>query len=394
MLFQAPAQSWLVNAKLLSPLIAAYEDRLEDRDRKLKNIKTQLSEFNNKLKALITENLDLHKKIEIANTTTSKNQTLNKELNPNEWEEIKKQAFLVLEENQLLKESINLSKQKKAELDKENAKFKARILNLEQEKIEMQNYIDRLTHESYHNMTDQTKYVVPLEKKLASDYLIKIEELKYNINAINSKSKYEKEELLSQLAELEKQKFALQNKINSEISQNKQLKAENDVTDNRLKKIERKIRLSQKKQQLAELKEKIAYSYLNRLTVDFKKIQTENEAYENLIKAQNEENKNYSLKVSAENLKLAKMEDRLEQLKMKANQKLERAEKIKKKKESEYLLNKIEYDKKFQDFLTVLKKKDIELDEILHSKKKLEDDIETIWKLSVVAGAQMDSENL
>ncbi len=370
----------------MSPLIAAYEDRLEERDQKLKNIKNQLNEFNKKLKLLITENLDLHKKIETSNMGNLKMMDTNKDLKPNEWEQVRQQAYLVLEENQLLKEHIHINKQKRIEIEKENARIKSRILFLEVENNDMLNYIENLKNDGH-----QKKPTTVQDSSAAgkiSDYLIRIEELKYDINAINSTNKTEKEALQARLKELETEKALAENKISTEINQSKRLKAENELIENHLKNIERKQKLSQKKQQLAELKEKIAYKYLNKLTVDFKKIQIENEAYENLIKTQHEENQTYSFKVAAENLKLARMEEKLEQIKLKAKQKLKKSENIKRKKESEYLLNKIEYDKKFQDFLTVLRRKDTEIDEILKNKKQLEEDIETIWKLSAVSHYQ------
>lgn len=53
-----------VNSKYLSPLIAAYDERITDKDEKLKLLKRKIDDLTNKFKMILDENNQLHTKIE------------------------------------------------------------------------------------------------------------------------------------------------------------------------------------------------------------------------------------------------------------------------------------------------------------------------------------------
>ena len=58
---------WLrlkVNTRYLSPLIAAYDEKLTEKDEKLKLLKAKIDDLTKKFKSILDENSDLHTKLD------------------------------------------------------------------------------------------------------------------------------------------------------------------------------------------------------------------------------------------------------------------------------------------------------------------------------------------
>ena len=53
-----------MNSKYLSPLIAAYDERITEKDEKLKLLKRKIEDLTNKFKMILDENNQLHSKLE------------------------------------------------------------------------------------------------------------------------------------------------------------------------------------------------------------------------------------------------------------------------------------------------------------------------------------------
>jgi centrosomal protein CEP89 len=110
---EGPIPSWTINLKMLSPLIAAYDDRLNEKDEFIRKLQTKLEQLGQRFEELAEENLELHSTLEkIPHHLIPKDSNAQKNARLSEWEQIKRHAQLVLEENQVLKEQIQLIHQR------------------------------------------------------------------------------------------------------------------------------------------------------------------------------------------------------------------------------------------------------------------------------------------
>jgi centrosomal protein CEP89 len=55
---------WLVSSKYISPLIAAYDERVKEKDEKLKLLKVKIDDLTSKFRMILEENNKLHLRCE------------------------------------------------------------------------------------------------------------------------------------------------------------------------------------------------------------------------------------------------------------------------------------------------------------------------------------------
>lgn len=84
--------------------------------------------------------------------------------------------------------------------------------------------------------------------------------------------------------------------------------------------------------------------------------------------------------MTEESLKITKLEHKLQELKDKTAQKIAGLSEKLKQKDSEYLLIKLENDKKITDLLNLLHKKQDQIDELIVEKRQMEGELEMVWQ--------------
>ena len=90
---------WLTSTKYLSPLILAFDDRLNEKEVEVRDLERQVLHLKEAMDEIVRENQLLH----VSNSMPA---------DTAEWERVKEQAKLVLEENNILLEQLNVERSK------------------------------------------------------------------------------------------------------------------------------------------------------------------------------------------------------------------------------------------------------------------------------------------
>lgn len=91
--------SWLTSTKYLSPLVLAFDDRLNEKEVEVRDLERQVLHLKEAMDEIVRENQLLH----VSNSMPADSA---------EWERVKEQAKLVLDENQILLEQLNVERSK------------------------------------------------------------------------------------------------------------------------------------------------------------------------------------------------------------------------------------------------------------------------------------------
>eukprot|EP00058_Branchiostoma_floridae_P003244 XP_002588732.1 hypothetical protein BRAFLDRAFT_100188 [Branchiostoma floridae] len=122
---RGPIPPWLVDTKYLSPLMLAYDDRLQERDAAIHRYEEELNDFKTRVEEILAENQALHKQLHDSDASVP--------VNMDEWYRLQEQARSVLEENQVLLQQLESVQTEKKSLAIQNTDLQANTKQLEGE---------------------------------------------------------------------------------------------------------------------------------------------------------------------------------------------------------------------------------------------------------------------
>ncbi|KAI7814680.1 putative centrosomal protein of 89 kDa [Triplophysa rosa] len=209
---KGPAPPWLVDMKYLSPLLLAYEDQLNARDKLLKSCEEELQSLKARAEEVIQENEKLHAQ---ANKSTVSNK---------EWRQLQEQARLVLEENQVLIEQLELQHTKAKEAHSKHThevcKVTKQVMLLESEKHAVEKELEGEQKEHRALKTEFQRIRLALESSLSlAEHKAETDKLKRQLEEHEKVKHSEAEELLVRMSALEaERKILLLDKTNLSTS--------------------------------------------------------------------------------------------------------------------------------------------------------------------------------
>ncbi|XP_055011019.1 centrosomal protein of 89 kDa isoform X2 [Boleophthalmus pectinirostris] len=135
---------WLLDVKYLSPLLLAYEDRMNEKDALLKTTEEEMKRLRVHVEEVIKENEKLHNDIaKIGGVTQT------------DWQQLQEQAFLVLQENQVLIEQLEAENVKSHESQSKHhsevSKLAKQVMICEAEKQRLEEELEASKREAQKN---------------------------------------------------------------------------------------------------------------------------------------------------------------------------------------------------------------------------------------------------
>ncbi|KAJ8303357.1 hypothetical protein KUTeg_019753 [Tegillarca granosa] len=256
---KGPIPSWLINIRYLAPLFLAYDDRIQEKDNILRKYQNDMERLRIDAEDIVTENQELHTKLEKAMTKGP--------VDLNEWEQLKENAKLVLEENQNLLEQIDVKDQKShdlhqahirevSKLTKELVQIKSEKSDTEMEIQEIRKKYKDLKHKYDEIMLDQS------DKPAAESYLNTISELKMKIQEIQTSHKEETENLRIKIQVSQEERKKQASQMIELTAENKRLQSEMKYMHKAVKKAQSKMMYLQQAIEHSESKEYSVQEYL------------------------------------------------------------------------------------------------------------------------------------
>uniref|UniRef100_A0A8C2J5J5 Centrosomal protein 89 n=1 Tax=Cyprinus carpio TaxID=7962 RepID=A0A8C2J5J5_CYPCA len=253
---KGPAPPWLLDMKYLSPLLLAYEDHLNAKDKLLKSCEEELQGLRARTEEVIQENEKLHAQVNKSSTVSNK-----------EWRHLQEQARLVLEENQVLIEQLELQHAKAKEAHskhtQEVCKVSKQLMLLESEKQALEKELEVERKEHHALKTEFQRVRLALEHSLSlAEHNTVTDKLKRQLQDHERLKNSEVEELLARVSTLEAERKTLlldKTNLNTDI---KHMETELQLSQQANRKAQKRISVLKQQVEDSLEKELIAHQYL------------------------------------------------------------------------------------------------------------------------------------
>ncbi|XP_069113940.1 centrosomal protein of 89 kDa-like isoform X3 [Argopecten irradians] len=374
---KGPIPSWLINVQYLSPLFLAYDDRLREKDNVIKHYQGELEKLRIQAEDIIIENQQLHKKLDHA--------VKRGPIDVTEWDQLKDNAKLVLEENQNLLEQIEVKDQKSRDMHqahvREVSKLSKQLVLVKAEKTEVDQEMEdlRKKYKDTKNKLDAMELETP-DKSTAQDYINTIAELKKSVIEKEEGHKEEMEGLKIKLQAVQGERKAQSGRFVELTAENKRIQAEMKAMQKAVRKAQSKIMYLQKAVEQSEDKEHTVQEQLANIIRVAEKAAFERDTYAKVAREQENETKKAVNKLLNGNVSKGKMEEKLKLYKMKAAAKLNTVAGRLKEQDVNFNNQKKEYEREINHLRLLVSEKEKIINNIAEDKKGVEEELEVMWR--------------
>ncbi|XP_042340163.1 centrosomal protein of 89 kDa isoform X2 [Plectropomus leopardus] len=251
-----PPPPWLLDMKYLSPLLLAYEDRMNEKDACLQTTEEEVKKLRVHVQEVIKENERLHDEIAKIGGISQKN-----------CHQLQQQALLVLQENQVLIDQLEAQHVKaKANHSKhfsEVSKVSKQLMLLEAEKQRLQEELEESRREVQKNGREVQVLQARLKDAITWEEHCNITgKLRRQLEQQESRNKSEMDELLLRLSRLQEENRSLALDRANLTADRKRLEAEQELTKQASRKAERKMSVLKRQKEECVLKEEKTRQYM------------------------------------------------------------------------------------------------------------------------------------
>ncbi|CAF0906497.1 unnamed protein product [Rotaria sordida] len=376
---KGPSPIWLLNQKFLAPLFVCYDEKLHENKEFIKKLQTQLNELHDQIKLITDENISLHERLARSTTSGKDDGHLS------DIEHIKRQAYLVLEENKILQEQLNLQTNRLTDVQKaqiqEVSNLTRRLLIVESEKTESDRILEtiRIRNEDLKRKYDQLM-MDNSHRIHVQEHVQEISEMKRLTDELSEKHAHEMQLLLRRVQDAEAAKKTLQLKLTDNRSDIERLKGEIKAMKRLNKKLDLRAQTSGKKLELQQLKEQRIATMFEKTNEELEQIKIERDTYLTMAKTNEEKMNKTQARLTQDADKLMDLEERLENYKIKNKERVNETQEQTKKQYDNLKLRCLEHEQRIQQLVTLLNEKQVLVDELNSEKRNLQVDLETIWQ--------------
>ncbi|XP_060069382.1 centrosomal protein of 89 kDa-like [Ylistrum balloti] len=384
---KGPIPSWLINVQYLSPLFLAYDDRLREKDNVVKHYQGELEKLRIQAEDIIIENQQLHKKLDHA--------VKRGPIDVTEWDQLKDNAKLVLEENQNLLEQIEVKDQKARDMHqahvREVSKLSKQLVLIKAEKTEIDQEMEdlRKKYKDTKNKLDALMLETP-DKSTTQDYINSIADLKKSMVEKEEAHKDEMDSLKIKLQAVQGERKAQSGRYVELAAENKRLQAEMKAMQKAVRKAQSKIMYLQKAVEQSENKEYTVQEQLANIIRVAEKAAQERDTYAKVLvmrmiyrdnaREQENETKKAVNRLLSGNVTKGKMEEKLKLYKMKAAAKLNTVAGRLKEQDVNFSNQKKEYEREINHLRLLVSEKEKIINNIADDKKDVEEELEVMWR--------------
>ncbi|XP_038067839.1 centrosomal protein of 89 kDa-like [Patiria miniata] len=377
---------WLTDTKHLSPLIMAYEDALKDKDEMIKLAQEDLSRLRKSAEEVIHENQRLHLKLEQVGQPTS--------VTPTEWHRIQEHARLVLEENQVVLSQLDILQRKQKDMQRahslEVSKMSKRLAIEESEKDDLEAQLTDLKHRYSALKQQHDRSVVDAETKMPiQEHMSTLAEYKRGLEEEQRSHQAEMENVFSKLSSTQGEKKTLALRVADSEAERSQMQGEIKALGRVQKKLQHKIALLQKELEHSENKLALSNQHLNKVLEIAEQTAAERDALTKVAKSQEQEKKKAVNKMIEGNVTIGRLEEKLKSYRQKADVKLGNLSSRIEAQDSSHISQLREYEREMAHLKTLLQQKQDSLDILASEKRKVEEQLETVWQTASADNRRM-----
>uniref|UniRef100_A0A671TK42 Centrosomal protein 89 n=1 Tax=Sparus aurata TaxID=8175 RepID=A0A671TK42_SPAAU len=244
---------WLLDMKYLSPLLLAYEDRMNEKDALLQTTEEEMKKLRVHVEQVVKENERLHDEIAKMGGVSQK-----------DCHQLQQQAFLVLQENQVLIDQLEAqhvkAKASHSRHQSEVSKVAKKLMLLEAEKQCLQEDLEKSRGEQQKNMRELQ--VLQALQMLCYNSLYNLLLVLRQLEQQESQNKNEMDELLLRLSSLQEENRSLALDKANLSADLKRMEAELELKQQANRKAERRMSVLKQQKEECVLKEEKTRHYM------------------------------------------------------------------------------------------------------------------------------------
>nr|XP_055062059.1 centrosomal protein of 89 kDa isoform X3 [Misgurnus anguillicaudatus] len=370
---KGPAPPWLLDIKYLSPLLLAYEDQLNDRDKHLKSCEEELQNLRARAEEVIQENKKLH-------TQANKSTVSNKE-----WRQLQEQARLVLEENQVLIDQLELQHTKAKEAHskhtQEVCKVSKQMMLLESEKQAQEKELEVEKKEHCALKAEFHRMQLALENSLSLvEHKAVTDKLKRQLEEHEKVKQSEVDDLLVRVSALEtEKKILLLDKTNLNTNM-KHIETELHLSQQANRKAQKRINILKQQVDNSLEKELIAHQYLANIITLAEKTTNERDQLMHMASSLEKDKQGVLTRIIESTVRLGKLQEKVKVYKRQASANVGVLGRRLREQEEDFAGKAASYQREIGHLQSQLKDRQEQLHGALQQKREVEGELEVVWE--------------
>lgn len=372
---KGPIPSWLISKRYLAPLFLAYDDHLQHKDEIIEECKAEFASLKKRAEDVLKEN----QRLRLASGG------LTRQGDSTEWHQLKEQARLVLEENQILMERLEVQTLKSKDMYTshigEISRMAKKLAGCEGDKADIERELEdvRLRYKELKHKHDQTLLDMGSQVNVHT-HINSISDLKRSVAEEKENVRKEVEAIKIKLKASEKECKSQALHMIDLDAENRRLKAEIEAMHKSVMRTQQKMLVLHRAVELSEDKEMVTQEQLANVIKVAEKTALERDTVYKVAREQQEESKLTVSKLMKGSVTVGKLEEQLKLCRMKASAKLNTIADRLKDQDEAFNRQKQEYEREIQYLRLLVKEKEELIQSLEEDKKLTEQDLETMWQ--------------
>ncbi|KAM4018709.1 centrosomal protein of 89 kDa isoform 2-T2 [Anomaloglossus baeobatrachus] len=363
-----------LDMKYLSPLLLAYEDRINEKDNLILAFEEEMKTFRTRVKDVIAENENLHQLLKQDHPISNK-----------EWERFQAHYKLLKEENRILTERLEVQEGKSRETHSQHvqevSQLTKQLTDLERTKRSQEEEASEFQKQQELLRSKYNQLKANADGKVAAEeHVAMVNELKRRLHQQQEDGKSEAADLMGKIAALQAEKKALLLRRNDLSADNKILEAEVEATKKSNRKLQRRV--GQLRQHLEDAMEKevTAHQYLANLITLAESIAGERDELVNMTKGLEAEKQGVLCKMMEGSVRLGRLEEQVKVYRRKAASTVHGISHRLTEQEEDFAGKAAQHQREMKYLRWLLQDKQQTLSQVLQQKRQAEEELEVVWE--------------
>ncbi|XP_075934202.1 centrosomal protein of 89 kDa [Anarhichas minor] len=367
---------WLLDMKYLSPLVLAYEDRMNEKDALLQTTEEEVKRLRVHVEAVIKENERLHDDVTKIEGVSQKN-----------CHQLQQQALLVLQENQVLIDQLEAqhvkAKASHSRHHSEVSKVCKQLMLLEAEKQHLQEDLEESRRELQKNGRDVQVLQARLKDAVTWDEHCNIAgKLRRQLEQQESRNKSEMDETRLRSSSLQEENRSLALDKANLTADIKRMEAEQDLTKQANRKAERRMSVLKRQKEECGLKEENTRHYMGAVISVAEHISLERDQLLQMASVLQQEKQGFVSRILNGTLRFGKLQEEVKVYRRQASTRLAVLEEAAEGRTASY-------HREILHLQRMLRERQEAEERLLQSKREVEEELEVVWQAASRENQQM-----
>ncbi|XP_030581559.1 centrosomal protein of 89 kDa [Archocentrus centrarchus] len=367
---------WMVDMKHLSPLLLAYEDRMNEKDALLQITEEDMKKLRVQLEETIKENEKLQDEITKIGAVSQK-----------DCHQLQQQAFLVLQENQVLIDQLEAQHaEAKATHSKHNSevtKVSKQLMLLEVENKRLQEDLEESRREVQKNMKELQVLQARLKDAVTWDEHCSIAgKLRRQLELQEIRNKSEMDKLLLRVSNLQEENRIVALDKAHLTAKIKATEAELELSRQASRKAERRMSALERQKEECVLKEEKTRHYLGAVISVAEHISQERDRLLHTASSLQQEKQRFISRLLSGTVRFGKLQEEVKVYRSQASTRLAALEEAAEGRTASY-------QREILHLQRLLRERQEAEEKVLQSKREIEEELEVVWQAATRENQQM-----